>query len=48
MIVLLFLLGVVACSRGDTGLRIEEWWEMFKKVRNIVNLLANFLIRLIN
>lgn len=23
---------VVACSRGDTGLRIEEWWEMFKKV----------------
>ena len=48
MIVLLFLLGVVACSRGDTGLRIEEWWEMFKKVRNIVDLLANFLIRLIN
>ena len=22
----------VASSSGDTGLRIEEWWEMFKNV----------------
>ena len=24
--------GIAANSSGDTGLRIEEWWEMFKNV----------------
>lgn len=24
--------GIAASSSGDTGLRIEEWWEMFKNV----------------
>ena len=23
-------------SKGDTGIRNEEWWEMLKKVSNIV------------
>ena len=32
-----FLSGVAASSRGDTGLRIEEWWEMFKNVSRPVN-----------
>ena len=39
MILWFFPLCLVAShtrSKGDTGIRNEEWWEMLKKVSNIV------------
>ena len=33
--------GIAASRSGDTGLRIEEWWEMFKNVGEKTNKRAN-------